>query len=57
MQRDHREQLDLATVAAADGATVEEILEETSLALEDIRNVVRIEEERRKRREARRGKL
>ncbi len=55
MNRDYREQLDDAALAASQGATVEEILEETSLTPDDIRNVIKIEDERRKRREARRG--
>lgn len=54
MQRDHRELLDDAALAAWDGAT-EEIEQETGLAPHDIANVIRIEVERRKRRGARRG--
>ena len=57
MSRDYREQLDIAAAAAADGATAEEIIAETDLELADIRKVLFIEEERRKRRELRNGTL
>lgn len=55
MGRTYEEQLDEAAMAAMEGATPEEIEDETSLRPADIANVIRIEEERRKRREARRG--
>ena len=57
MSRDYREQLDIAAAAAADGATAEEILAETELELADIRKVIFIEVERRKRREMKNGTL
>jgi uncharacterized protein (DUF433 family) len=57
MGRDYREQLDIAAAAAADGATVEEIIAETDLELADIRKIIFIEEERRKRREMQNGRL
>ena len=56
MQRDYDIRLDEAAMAAMEGATPEEIEQETGLAPHDIANVIRIEEERRKRR-ANRGAL
>lgn len=53
MQRDYREQLDHAALIIADGGTAAEIEAETSLTPDDIANVIWIENERRKRREAR----
>ncbi len=50
MQRDYDIRLDEAVMAAMEGATPEEIEAETSLRPDDIKNVIRIEEERRKRR-------
>lgn len=52
MTRDYREQLDEARVAAADGASVEEIMDETGLDRESVCRVISIVEERRRRREA-----
>jgi hypothetical protein len=57
MQRDYETRLDEAAVAAADGATPEEIIAECEIELEMARKVVSIEVERRKRREARNGTL
>lgn len=53
MIRDYRERLDDATAAASDGASVEEIIEETGLDRESACRVIAIDAERRKRREAR----
>lgn len=52
MIRDYRERLDDATAAASDGASVEEIIEETGLDRESVCRVISIVEERRRRREA-----
>ena len=57
MNRDYRELLDEAALAAWDGATPEEIQEETGLAPHDIDRVIKLEDERKKRKEARRGSL
>lgn len=57
MNRDYDIRLDEAAIAAMEGATPEEIEQETGLAPHDIANVIKIEAERRKRREARRGSL
>ena len=55
MPRSYQDQLEAAVIAAVDGATPEEIQEETGLAPHDIARVIKLEDERRKRREARRG--
>lgn len=57
MIRDYRERLDDATAAASDGASLEEIIEETGLDRESACRVIAIDAERRKRREARNGTL
>jgi len=53
--RDYKDQLEAAVIAAVDGATPEEIQGETGLAPHDIARVIKLEDERRKRQEARRG--
>jgi hypothetical protein len=49
--------LDEAVIAAVDGATPEEIVAECEIEIEAARKVVCIEQERRRRMEARRGTL
>jgi hypothetical protein len=55
MQRDFEASLEAAVIAAVDGATPEEIQHETGLAPADIARVIKLEDERRKRKEASRG--
>ena len=55
--RDHKDQYEAAVIAAVDGATPEEIQHETGLAPHDIARVIKLEDERRKRKEARHGSL
>jgi hypothetical protein len=55
MNRTYKDQLEAAVIAAVDGATPEEIQHETGLAPADIARVIKLEDERRKRQEARRG--
>lgn len=57
MARDYQSQLEAAVIAVVDGATPEEIQEETGLSPADIANVIRLEDERRKRRMQRNGTL
>lgn len=57
MQRDYRELLDEAALAAWDGATPDEVIQETGLAPEDVARVFKIEEERAKRKAKRNGQL
>jgi hypothetical protein len=55
MQRDFEASLEAAVIAAVDGATPDEIQHETGLAPADIARVISLENERRKRKEQRRG--
>jgi hypothetical protein len=57
MNSTYKDQLEAAVIAAVDGATPDEIQHETGLAPADIARVISLENERRKRREARRGTL
>jgi hypothetical protein len=57
MNRDYRELLDEATLAAWDGATEDEVIQQTGLAPHDVKRVFCIQEERNKRKEKRRGPL
>jgi len=57
MARNYQDELEAAVIAAVDGATPEEIQGETNLAPHDIARVIKLEDERRKRQEARRGSL
>jgi len=57
MARNYQDELEAAVIAAVDGATPEEIQHETGLAPHDIARVIKLEDERRKRQEARRGSL
>ena len=55
MARNYQDQLEAAVIAAVDGATPDEIQHETGLAPHDVARVIKLEDERRKRNEARRG--
>jgi hypothetical protein len=55
VNRTYQDQLEAAVIAAVDGATPDEIQHETGLAPHDVARVIRLEDERRKRNEARRG--
>jgi hypothetical protein len=55
MPNNYQDQLEAAVIAAVDGATPEEIQHETGLAPADIARVIKLEDERRKRKEASRG--
>jgi hypothetical protein len=57
MSRTYKDQLEAAVIAVVDGATPDEIQEETGLSPADIANVIRLEDERRKRRMQRNGTL
>jgi len=57
MARNYQDELEAAVIAAVDGATPEEIQHETGLAPHDIARVIKLEDERKKRKEQRRGSL
>ena len=55
MPRDFKELLDEAALAAWDGATEEEVIQQTGLAPHDVKRVFCIQEERNKRKAKRNG--